>query len=691
MNKEMAKTLKGGVLMKKSIVVLLTVLMLFTLISGVLRENIIEADAKLGLGYIIVVANSSLKDTVQDFVKFKESQGFDVIVEDVPTIETNYQGIDRAEKIRNFLKDKTKDYPKAFTLLIGTIFNPSGNNTISTGGEIPMRYVDVPALIPTEWVPNHFPTDFYYADLKGNWDANHDGVYGTKNDYIYYYGLTNFVGRIPFSDPTAVRRVLNSTIANEKTINSKVSPVDYKFLFAMTKQSSNGKDAFDGAKGSEWSIKNILNPAGFFKSTTLYEKEGDAPSQYNCTAPLNEANFTKYLPDSDILVTFGHGGVLREIWFDSNKNGIVDENEVKSDCIFCEKDLEDANYHLYLWIDEGCRTIGSVGYEASDSNILARTKSDLIGVECDIALYKGLVPVAVGSTTDTYFAENSVSILNTLIIDHKPIGEWLDFSVKENHPSDQNDIHGLEYYKGYYLTFNILGDPSFGLFNDSLTISADVVAPTIKINFPTNDYNTNDFTLNISGTVYDIGSGIKSVEVNSKQITVTNNNFNTIVHLQKGRNVITVKATDKAGNVGSQIVSVYYKPHIVISLQIGKNNFIVNSEMRYLDSPPIIKNSRTILPIRPIVEALGGSVTWDEIEHKVTISLDSNTLELWIGKPYACLNGIYKFIDGANPNVVPEIINGRTMLPLRFIAENIGCTVQWDQATKVITIIYGGS
>ena len=57
--------------MKKLIAVLLTILMLFSLVLGMLRENIIEANAKLGLGYIIVVANSSLKDTVQDFVKFK--------------------------------------------------------------------------------------------------------------------------------------------------------------------------------------------------------------------------------------------------------------------------------------------------------------------------------------------------------------------------------------------------------------------------------------------------------------------------------------------------------------------------------------------------------------------------------------------------------------------------------------------
>jgi len=128
----------------------------------------------------------------------------------------------------------------------------------------------------------------------------------------------------------------------------------------------------------------------------------------------------------------------------------------------------------------------------------------------------------------------------------------------------------------------------------------------------------------------------------------------------------------------------------VIILQIGSSSFTVNGKTEYLDSPPVIKNSRTFVPIRPIVEALGGSVAWDPVEKKVTINLHTNTIELWIGKPTARVNGVFKPIDSTNPKVVPEIINGRTMLPLRFIAESLGCQVQWDSNTKTIAITYGG-
>ena len=138
------------------------------------------------------------------------------------------------------------------------------------------------------------------------------------------------------------------------------------------------------------------------------------------------------------------------------------------------------------------------------------------------------------------------------------------------------------------------------------------------------------------------------------------------------------------------IEAVFEKSETVIILQVGQTSFTVDGVPNTLDSPPIIKNSRTLLPIRAVVEALGGNVDWDVTEKKVTISLGSNTIELWIGKSIAKVNGADTPIDSTNSKVVPEIINGRTMLPLRFVTENLGCDVQWDGTTKTITITYSG-
>jgi uncharacterized repeat protein (TIGR02543 family) len=126
----------------------------------------------------------------------------------------------------------------------------------------------------------------------------------------------------------------------------------------------------------------------------------------------------------------------------------------------------------------------------------------------------------------------------------------------------------------------------------------------------------------------------------------------------------------------------------VIVLQVGKSTFTVNGVLKTLDSPPVIKNGRTLVPIRAIIEALGGTVGWDGTARKATVTLGSATVELWIGKSAAKVNGVSTLIDPANANVVPEIINGRTMLPVRFVSENLGCSVLWEDATKTITITY---
>ena len=126
----------------------------------------------------------------------------------------------------------------------------------------------------------------------------------------------------------------------------------------------------------------------------------------------------------------------------------------------------------------------------------------------------------------------------------------------------------------------------------------------------------------------------------------------------------------------------------VIILHIGDTSFTVNGVLNQLDSPPIIKNGRTLLPIRAIVESLGGAVEWLEKTETVVIILGSNSIRLQIGNANALVNGQNKLIEPQNLKVFPEIVNGRTMLPLRFVAENLGCDVQWDGDTKTITITY---
>lgn len=96
----------------------------------------------------------------------------------------------------------------------------------------------------------------------------------------------------------------------------------------------------------------------------------------------------------------------------------------------------------------------------------------------------------------------------------------------------------------------------------------------------------------------------------------------------------------------------------------------------------VINNGRTFLPIRAVVEAMGGEVRWRESDKRVSIYLNEDDIQLWIGDKIAKVNGKNKETD-----VAPYISDrDRTMLPLRFIAESLDLEVNWDGPSKTVTI-----
>jgi titin len=114
-----------------------------------------------------------------------------------------------------------------------------------------------------------------------------------------------------------------------------------------------------------------------------------------------------------------------------------------------------------------------------------------------------------------------------------------------------------------------------------------------------------------------------------------------------------------------------------------------SSRLQTMDTAPIISESRTLLPIRYVSEPLGAVVNWDGALDQVTVHLGNRTIVLWINNGTARVNGVETAIDPANPAVTPIIVPpGRTMLSLRFIAENLGCEVSWNPATREVTVIY---
>lgn len=107
-----------------------------------------------------------------------------------------------------------------------------------------------------------------------------------------------------------------------------------------------------------------------------------------------------------------------------------------------------------------------------------------------------------------------------------------------------------------------------------------------------------------------------------------------------------------------------------------------------LEAAPLLgTGNRTLVPLRAVVEALGGTVQWDAATRRATSTLGATTVELTIGSNKAKVDGKSVPID-ANVSVVPLIVSGRTMLPLRFVTESLGAEVSYQQSTKAITITY---
>ncbi len=124
---------------------------------------------------------------------------------------------------------------------------------------------------------------------------------------------------------------------------------------------------------------------------------------------------------------------------------------------------------------------------------------------------------------------------------------------------------------------------------------------------------------------------------------------------------------------------------------IGSSSYLVNGQATDMDTAPQIVESRTLLPIRYVATPLGATVNWDGTERKVTIELDGKKIEMWIGRVIALVDGRAVFIDPSNANVKPIIIDNRTMLPVRFVSENLGCTVGWDAQTQQVQVVSGGA
>ncbi len=104
-------------------------------------------------------------------------------------------------------------------------------------------------------------------------------------------------------------------------------------------------------------------------------------------------------------------------------------------------------------------------------------------------------------------------------------------------------------------------------------------------------------------------------------------------------------------------------------------------EVVFSDQPPVLVDDRTLVPMRAIFEAMGAAVFWDKYDDSVVAVKDTDMVELTIGKTEAKKNAQTVTLD-----VPAQLINDRTMVPLRFVSEALGAQVDWIESTSTVDI-----
>jgi hypothetical protein len=238
-----------------------------------------------GYGYLII-APEALLPAAEDFGSHKEAKGFLVDLISLEEILTSTPGDDGAEKIRNFLQGYSALTPeREFVLLVGSM------NTM------PMRIAYPDPL-------DHFfldvPTDFYYEELTGNWDADGDGFFGEYGEDMSQetedYIVELYVARIPWDAPGQIQAILDHIIEYEEDTSPRMNRAIGAAATIET--------PCDTAPWVNLGKLLLMDPAGY-EATTLYE---DCPSE-NPDYELTRDNFLGQweIQQPGLVTWFSHG------------------------------------------------------------------------------------------------------------------------------------------------------------------------------------------------------------------------------------------------------------------------------------------------------------------------------------------------------------------------------------------------
>ena len=113
----------------------------------------------------------------------------------------------------------------------------------------------------------------------------------------------------------------------------------------------------------------------------------------------------------------------------------------------------------------------------------------------------------------------------------------------------------------------------------------------------------------------------------------------------------------------------------------GKIRVKIDDDIIGFDTEPYMENDRTYVPMRKIFEKLGAKIAWDDSTWTVTATKGNRIISLKVGSDTVTIDGMKQLLE-----TPAKLVDGRTMVPLRFVAETLGCSVEWNESNNLVVI-----
>jgi hypothetical protein len=126
-----------------------------------------------------------------------------------------------------------------------------------------------------------------------------------------------------------------------------------------------------------------------------------------------------------------------------------------------------------------------------------------------------------------------------------------------------------------------------------------------------------------------------------------------------------------------------------LGLTVGKPTMTIDGKTGYaLGGSPTLYKNVIYLPIKAIIEELGGTYAWNASTKNLIIRLNGKEINMFLNKSLARINGIPVIIDAKVASTYPRTFSGVNMVPMNFVLENLGIKSVYNSKLKTITLTY---